>query len=323
MEHAGTTAVFGGFRRVGSGIMVVILLGGIRALLRTAAWRLCLDPEDRLPLRSMFAAYLAGDAIGNVTPFGFLISEPSKIVMVRERVALQASVASLTLENLFYSATVVVMLVAGTGALLLSFSLPRPLEIVGVLVLLVTPFVVAAAAWLVATRRRVVSGAIEWLARHRLAPHYLVQRLPDIRQTGDRVFGFVSRRPRAVVPLLLLETTYHVSGVAEIWFALGLITAVRPPLLTAFVLEAVNRTITTVFQFVPMWLGVDEAGTAAVTSAVDLGSAAGVSLALVRKTRVVIWTVIGFLILLHRGWSVGAAARRADVLVSNMSPDRG
>jgi Lysylphosphatidylglycerol synthase TM region len=317
MQHAGTTAVVDGFRRVGGGIIVVILLGGVRALVRTAAWRLCLDPGDRLPLGSMFAAYLAGDAIGNVTPFGFLISEPSKIVMVRERIAVHASVAALTLENLFYSATVVVMLVAGTAALLLSFPLPRPLQIVGVLVLLVTPLVAVAAAWIVATGRRVVSGAIEWLARHRMAPRYMVQRLPDIHQTGDRIFGFVSRRPRAVVPLLLLETSYHVAAVAEIWFALGLITGVRPPLLTAFVLEAVNRTITTVFQFVPMWLGVDEAGTAAVTSAVNLGSAAGVSLALVRKTRVVTWTVIGFLLLLHRGWSVGDAARQADVLVAS------
>src|SRR5262245_44291332 len=254
MEHAGTTAVIDGFRRVGGGIIVVILLGGMRALARTVAWRMCFDPEDRLPLRSMLAACLACDAIGNVTPFRFLLSEPSKIVMVRERVAVQASVVSLTLENLFYSATVVVMLVAGTGALLLSFPLARPLQAAGVVVILVIPLVAAAAVWIVATRRRVVSGAIEWLARHRVAPRFLVRRVPDIRQVGDRIFGFALRRPRAVVPLLLLETSYHVAAIAEIWFALGLITGTRPPLLTAFVLEAVNRTITTVFQFVPMWL---------------------------------------------------------------------
>src|SRR5262245_57915316 len=132
MEHAGTMAVVDGFRRVGSGIVVVIVLGGIRAVVRTVAWRLCFDPEDRPPLRSMLGAYLAGDAIGNVTPFGFLISEPSKIVMVRERIPVQSSVVSLTLENLFYSATVVVMLVTGIAALLVSFPLPRPLEIVGI-----------------------------------------------------------------------------------------------------------------------------------------------------------------------------------------------
>jgi hypothetical protein len=314
MRQAGTPAVFHGVERAGRGIGLVLVLGGVRAFLRTASWRLCLDPADRVPLRSMFAAYLAGDAVGNVTPLGFLISEPSKIVMVRRQIDVKAAVAALTLENLFYSATVVLMLLAGIASLLLFFPLRRPLQMIGVLVLVVTPFVAVAGAWIVATRRRVVSGGIEWLARHGVAPTWLVERLPDIRHTGDRIFGFIGNRPTAVVPLLLLESTYHVAGVAEIWFALGLITSVHPPLLTAFALEAVNRTITTVFQFVPLWLGVDEAGTAAVTSAVNLGSAAGVALALVRKARNVTWTAIGLLIVLQRGMSVGGAAHDADAL---------
>jgi hypothetical protein len=162
-----------------------------------------------------------------------------------------------------------------------------------------------------------VSAAIEWLVRHRIAASYLSERLPHVRQTGDRIFSFVARHPGKIVPLILLEATYHVAAVAEIWFALSLITGGRTPVLTAFVLEAVNRTITIAFQFVPMWLGVDEAGTAAVTSAINLGSAAGVSLALVRKTRVVIWTVIGLALLLHRGLSVSDATREADLLTAS------
>jgi hypothetical protein len=317
MRHAGTTAVVDGLTRVGGGIIVIILLGGVRALVRTAAWRLCLDPEDRSTFRSMFAAYLAGDAIGNVTPFGLLASEPSKIVMIRNRIALPASVTALTVENLFYSATAIVMLVTGTAALLLLFALPRSLRIACLAVLFVAPLVAVAAGWIVATRRRVVSAAIEWLVRHRIAASYLSERLPHVRQTGDRIFSFVARHPGKIVPLILLEATYHVAAVAEIWFALSLITGGRTPVLTAFVLEAVNRTITIAFQFVPMWLGVDEAGTAAVTSAINLGSAAGVSLALVRKTRVVIWTVIGLALLLHRGLSVSDATREADLLTAS------
>jgi hypothetical protein len=317
MHHAGTTAVVDGFRRVGGGIIVVILFGGVRALVRTAAWRMCLDPQDQLAFRSMFAAYLAGDAIGNVTPFGLLASEPSKIVMVRKRIALPASMASLAVENLFYSATALMMLVTGTAALLLSFALPRVLIIASLVVLSVAPLVAAAAAWIIATRRRIVSTSLEWLARQRIAASYLSERLPHLRQTGDRIVGFVARHPGKVIPLILLEATYHVAAVAEIWFVLGLITGVQTRVLTAFVLEAVNRTITIAFQFVPLWLGVDEAGTAAVTSAVNLGSAAGVSLALVRKTRVVIWTVIGLVLLLHQGLSVSDAASGTDVLAAS------
>ena len=309
-QHAGTAAVVDGFTRVGWGIVVVILLGGVRALVRTTAWRLCLESDERLPFRSMLAAYLAGDAIGNVTPFGLLASEPSKVVMVRQQIALPASVASLTVENLAYSATVLVMLASGTAALLLSFALPRSLRIASVIVLVVAPLAAAAATWIVVIDRRVVSVTIEWLARQPILAKYFYQRLPRIRQTGDRIVGFVARHPGKVVPLIVLESMYHLAAVAEIWFVLSLITGGPTRLLTAFVLEAVNRTITIAFQFVPMWLGVDEAGTAAVTSAVNLGSAAGISLALVRKTRIVIWTMIGFLLMVHQGLAVSPVARR-------------
>jgi len=130
VQHASTAAVVDGFKRVGGGIIVVVALGGVRALCRTAAWRWCLDPEDHLPFRSLLAAYLAGDAIGNVTPFGLLASEPSKIVMVRKQIALPASIAALAVENLFYSATAALMMTTGTAALLLTFTLPRSLRIV-------------------------------------------------------------------------------------------------------------------------------------------------------------------------------------------------
>jgi hypothetical protein len=307
MREAGTAAVVNGVGRVGAGIVIVVALGGVRALARTAAWRLCLDAAEPLTFRSMLTAYLAGDAIGNVTPFGLLASEPSKVLMVRGQMSLPALAASLTVENLFYSATVLVMLVTGTAALLLSVALPRPLKVTTLVVLLVTPFVAVATAWIVTTPRRIVSGGIERLVRHGIVPNYLREKLPQIRQTGDRIAGFIVTHPRTVVPLILLEASYHLVAVAEIWFALGLITGVRPHLLAAFVLEAVNRAITIAFQFVPMWLGVDEAGTAVMTTAIGLGSAAGVSLALVRKTRVAIWTVFGLILMMCRGMSVDGA----------------
>ena len=317
MQHAGTAAVVDGFRRVGGGIIIVIALGGLRALLRTAAWRLCIDREDRLAFHSMFAAYLVGDAVGNITPFGLLASEPSKIVMVRQQMALPVSVASLAVENLFYSATVLVMLASGTAALLLSFPLPRSLEIASRIVLFVAAVVAVAAVWIVATRQRIVSASIEWLVRHRVAASYLSERLPYVRQAGDRIFGFVSRHPVKTLPVLLLEMSYQIAAVAEIWVVLTLITGVQTRVLTAFVLEAANRAITVVFQFVPMWLGVDEAGTAAVTNVVGLGSASGISLALVRKTRIVIWTVIGFLLLVRRGLSVRVTPPEVEVLAAS------
>jgi hypothetical protein len=66
------------------------------------------------------------------------------------------------------------------------------------------------------------------------------------------------------------------------------------------VFETVNRGITIVFKMLPMRVGVDEAGAALVASRFDFSSATGVTVALVRKLRLLVWTGIGLLILLAR-----------------------
>src|SRR5690242_7989392 len=119
IRAAGPGAVVDGVRRLGIGFIVVVLLGGVRQCLRTVAWRLCLESPDRLSLRLAFLAFVAGDSLGNVTPFGLLISEPLKIVLTRQYVSPRSSAVALTVENLLYSATVVVLLLSGTAALLL------------------------------------------------------------------------------------------------------------------------------------------------------------------------------------------------------------
>jgi hypothetical protein len=52
-----------------------------------------------------------------------------------------------------------------------------------------------------------------------------------------------------------------------------------------------------VVQFVPMWIGVDEAGTGLATNLLAYGPVTGVSLALVRKARIIVWTAIGLALL--------------------------
>jgi hypothetical protein len=129
------------------------------------------------------------------------------------------------------------------------------------------------------------------------------QQRADVTVLEDQVFGFASRCPSRLPWLLALEAAYHVAGVMEIWLTMTLITGGPIALMTAFVLEFVNRTITIAFQFVPMWLGVDEAGTGAVATALHLGGAAGVGLAPVRKARVVVWTGPGLrLFFMSRSW---------------------
>jgi hypothetical protein len=283
VHTVGLRSVLDGATRLGAGFLVVVALGGLRCVLRTAAWRLCLDDRSTLSFAHAFGAYLAGGAIGNVTPFGFFLSEPSKVVLVRERVALTASIAALAVENLFYTASVAAMLIAGTAAVIAILPVPAAVAAAGAGLVAGLVAVVVGIGWICWTRRRVGTAVARRFGL----------RTDRIGAIEDRMFGFVERHPDRVWPVIACEVLFHAAAVFEIWFALRLITGVAPSALTAFALEYVNRTITIVFQFVPMWLGVDEAGTGFIASAIGIGPAAGVILALARKARIVVWTAIG------------------------------
>ena len=71
-----------------------------------------------------FSAFLAGDAIGSVTPLGLLASEPTKVFLTRHHLATRDSVASLAMENLIYAASVAAMVAIGLVIVLATVPLP-------------------------------------------------------------------------------------------------------------------------------------------------------------------------------------------------------
>jgi hypothetical protein len=295
VHTVGTQAVREGMRRLGAGFLVVAALGGVRGVLRIVAWRLCLDDAGRLPFWDAFRSYWAGGALGNITPFGILISEPSKIVLVRKQIGAAASIPALAVENLFYTVSVALMLGAGTAGLLLAVPLPAAATRASAALLVIVAAGAIGGAWIVLTRRRLGTAVARRLGL----------RVDRVGRVEDQIFGFTERHPERVLPVVLCQAGFHAAAVFEFWFALTLFTGQPPSLLTAFVLEYVNRAITIAFQFVPLWLGVDEAGTGFIAAALGLNPAAGVSLALARKGRIALWTAIGLVLWwpTTRAWS--------------------
>jgi hypothetical protein len=99
--------------------------------------------------------------------------------------------------------------------------------------------------------------------------------------------------------VFLWEAAFHIGAVAEVFLVLNVISS-GTTLRQAFVLETTGRLIVVVFKFVPYRLGVDEAGTALVARALTLDPAAGVTLALVRRIRILIWNGVGLALLAMR-----------------------
>jgi hypothetical protein len=316
VKKAGVAEIVEGIKRLGAGFLLVLAISGIRPVVRSLAWIRCLEGPHHLRFRDALRAYLVGDAMGTLLPLGIIVSEPAKAALVRERVPLVAGLSALAVENIFYSLSVMLFIFSGTAALLLSFQLPKPLRIVSISALFIIVAIIPIAYFVIRRQWKFLSGALEYLYGRGLGRRLLETRRERVRSLEDRVYGFYTRNQSRFLPILLLEACFHLAGVMEVYVTLYFISDVPPTILTAFVLESVNRVINVVFKFVPMRMGVDEAGTGKLTELLKLGTASGVTLAIVRKARVIVWTALGIAFLIRRGLSLRAVAENAEEAVA-------
>jgi hypothetical protein len=300
IARVGPAEIAADVRQVGWGIAAVIAIGGLRFLVRALAWRLCLDDPSSLSIRDAFEAVVCGDAIGNLTPLGPLVGEPAKAAFVRGRVPLGPAVAALAIENVLYTLSAAGMIAAGMIALLLMFELPSDstgalMRTVGEIAIASTIVLFAVALWLLWRQPALVSRALG------LAPP-LRRHVTRIRELELEIYSFAARRPARLAPLAAAEIGFHALGVAEAYLTLWLLGA-QASLMTAFLFETVNRLVTVVFKFVPLRLGVDEAGTTGFATLIGQTAETGLSLAIVRRVRVLFWAAAGGLLLVRRGVS--------------------
>jgi hypothetical protein len=286
----GWPAIVSGIASVGWWFAIVVALGAARMACRARAWVVCAD-DSQLRFRDAFGAMLAGDAAGNLTPLGVLASEPTKILMSRTRVSTVTSIASVAIENAFYIGSVGIVLLAGTWIFLQRADVPAGLEQISEAILVVVTVVAVAAIWAVRARPAVLS---------RLAP--FVTKLAGrsdapaeaLREVESRVYSVLQWPAMRIVHVGAWEGVFHVLAVAEVWMVLRLLPgAEQVTLIDAFLLESAGRFVTIAFKFVPYRLGIDEMGSGAVAQVLGLPAAVGVTLALVRRLRILVINAIG------------------------------
>src|SRR5207248_5448788 len=169
VKKAGVAQIADGIRRLGAGFVLIIAISAIRHIVRSFAWMLCMEPPYRLRFWDALRARLMGDAIGNILPFAsFVISEPAKPALIRDRIPLMAGFSAIVIENIFYGLSVVVFVFSGMLALLLSFSLTKGLRLASLITLAVIAIVIALGALLIRKQMRFISGATSFWNRRGL-----------------------------------------------------------------------------------------------------------------------------------------------------------
>lgn len=319
VKKAGVADIFSGIKRLGAGFLIVLAISLIRHTVRSLAWTKCFEEPYRLRFRDALRARLMGDALGNMLPLvSMFVSEPSKPALIRDRVPLMAGLSAIAIENIFYSLSVSVFIFSGMTALLLTFDLPRALRFSSIGGLVFIFLLISGAAMVIRKQVKFLSGALEYLYRRGVARRWLETGRARVSTFEDRIYGFYDRHRSRFLLILLLEACFHLAGVLEIYVVLSFVSiGLAPTLFTAFILESVNRVINVVFKFVPMRTGVDEAGTGMLSKILGFTTVTGVTLAIIRKGRDLVWTAIGVALLVRRGFSLRGVARETEAAIAS------
>lgn len=284
IDSVGWTNVVEGIRRVGWGFVPILILSGLRFVLRAAAWRLCMPPDAQFSLGQAFMAFLSGDAIGNVTPFGLLASEPAKVFLVRHRLATREAAASLAVDFVVYSLSAVSLIVVGLTVLLLTVPLTLGWQEIVVMALLLL-------AGTVVLVLRAVGGT--WRPERGERPAWRA-RLARLRQS---VLAFSAGHRGRLWRAFALDLVFQAVAVLEVFITLRWLLPEGPSLREAVIFGALDRTIIIAFKFIPFRLGIDEASSGGMAALLGWPAATGVALALVRKVRSIAWVGVGLLLI--------------------------
>lgn len=297
-RRAGISEILDGIRRIGWRLLPILALGGLRFIVRAEAWRRCAPADRRLRFPQALTSFLAGDAMGNITPLGMLASEPTKVFLTRHHLATRDSVSSLAVDNLIYAASVVAVIASAGAVMLASVPMPERWREWGVAALAALLLVSVLAV-------RVVSGG--W-GRGGSSPSRWRERLSEVRAS---VLEFSSGNPLRLWRVFALDMTFHAIAIVEAYLALEwLLGSASPSFREALLFEALNRVITVAFKFVPFRVGVDEVSSGALAPLLAMNPAVGVSLAVVRKVRNLFWAGVGVaLIAVHHVQAVPATDR--------------
>src|SRR5713226_954187 len=104
VRKAGVGQILDGIKKLGFGFVLILAISSIRHIVRSLSWMLCFDGPDRLRFWDALRGRLMGDALGNIVGIAnFLVSEPAKPAMIRDRVPLMSGLTAIAIENIFYA----------------------------------------------------------------------------------------------------------------------------------------------------------------------------------------------------------------------------
>jgi putative membrane protein len=294
LYEVGPGAVVANIRVVGWGILPVVAQEALAYTCNTLGWWYAFPaPGPQVGFRRLMASRIAGDAVNYITPTATVGGEFVRVRMLRDRVAATPVVASVAIAKLSQTVAQMAFIVAGLVIVLRTTALPAPLRH-GLFASLVVMAAVAVPLF-IAQRRGLSAPLVRTLTalgftRSARAVAVRLERL------DEEIAAFHAAGTGHFLRSMACFFVGWSLGAVEVTLALFFLH-IPLTLERVLVIEILSTTIDAILFFVPGKVGTQEGGKVLIFAMLGLDPAQGLSFALMRRIREMVWAGVGLLIL--------------------------
>jgi hypothetical protein len=286
MRHVGLPAMVEQLKAMRVALPIVLLLSALRLLLQSLTWSASLKGEDvSVGIAKLMGVRLAAQSMGYLTVLGPVISEPMKIKLLGT--SSEPTITATFLDDGVYWFTSALLAIAGIVSL--------PLVAVHGKAYHSIPAVLVLGFAVVIIRRHtpILSSLVRTLGtRH---PAWLAR----AERIEASIRAYRLNQPELVRRMFWIDAACQVLIASEV---VVILRSLHLPIhfVAVLAIEGMTRALKMISGWIPARLGSDEGGAISAFALTGLSPVLGLSLALTRRFRDLLWALIGILWL---GWN--------------------
>jgi len=294
IRRTGTATVAEEIKSIGWwGFVLVLSLGGLSHLIKTWSWRLSFQCDIRnVSFARTLGLRLISEAIAILGLPGQVLGEAARVSLLGSDVPTANSISSVTLDRGIYIATSAIVSFVGMIAAVLLLTLSHKWKVYALLFAAGSAVLIGLCGIAVGRRWPAFSMTARAIGRIRWTKAWVNGKQSVVKAAEENLFDFCHRTPATFWCSSFLNLLAHATAILEVYVLLYFMGA-RKTLFVALVVEALTKLINIVGALNPGNVGTFEGGNMIVARLIRIPAAAGLTVALCRRVRILFWAAIG------------------------------
>lgn len=278
-------------------LLILFFLRFLYWAFRTFLWSTILSQhQEKIPFHQLFAARLAGHAVGYLTPSAKIGGEAFRILMVK-KVSRKIVIASVVIDKTIEFLVFALLFLFGVGAAVITISMPdsRKIFFIGLVILLIL-----VAAGLV---RQQKTGIFIWLLdllqKIKLRFSFLEKNRDKIRDTDAKISDFYTSHKGFFFRISVLYLFHFMFWVTEIFITFIYVGMENITYWDCFLLVSLGIFAYTL-PMIPASLGIYEITYISLFVLLGIDIDFGLAMILLRRTMGLLWAGLGMIPMLRK-----------------------